>query len=90
MAKLEQWDPVLGAHKSQKLRDADKFISNAGKLMTQMLEIAEAAKDKTLEDSERMALQIELGRLQHELNHITENVAGDNRVTGPCRFQARI
>ena len=68
-AKAEQrWKPVTSAVASKDMRWIDKNISEAGKLLEKMKTLATAAQDESLDDFTRMAMQIELGRHQHELN----------------------
>ena len=68
-AKAEQrWKPVTSAAASKDMRWIDKNISEAGKLLEKMKTLATAAQDESLDDFTRMAMQIELGRNQHELN----------------------
>lgn len=68
------WNTVLSGSQNQNLNTADEYIARAGTLLEQMLEITEAAKDNSLSIDERLALQVELGRLQHELNIIGETL----------------
>ena len=68
-AKAEQrWKMVTSAAASKDMRWIDKNISDAGKLLEKMKTFATAAQDESLDDATRMAMQIELGRHQHELN----------------------
>lgn len=68
-AKAEQrWKMVTSAAASKDMRWIDKNISDVGKLLEKMKAVAKAAQDESLDDTTRMAMQIELGRHQHELN----------------------
>jgi flagellin-like hook-associated protein FlgL len=62
-----------------KLKLLDKHIAKAGKILEQMKEIAKSALDETLSDSDRLALQMNMGRLQHELDRETEKLHGKYR-----------
>ncbi|MDR1581128.1 MAG: hypothetical protein LBS35_12285 [Synergistaceae bacterium] len=57
-----------------KLKLLDEHITKAGKILEKMKEIAESALDETLSDSDRLALQMNMGRLQHELDCETEKL----------------
>ena len=68
-AKAEQrWKMVTSPAASKDMRWIDKNISEAGKLLEKMKTLAKAAQDESLDDLTRMAMQVELGRNQHELN----------------------
>jgi hypothetical protein len=71
-----KWARVTGKGSDRVLRFVDKHISRAGKLLERMKTIAETARDDTLYESDRFALQMEMGRLQHDLNKESALVSG--------------
>ncbi len=74
-AKAEQrWKMVTSPAASKDMRWIDKNISEVGKLMEKMKTLAKAAQDESLDDLTRMAMQIELGRNQHELNIVIDTM----------------
>lgn len=75
LSAANRWNPVLNGGQNRNLNTADEYIAKAGTLLEQMLEITEAAKDQSLSVEERLALQTEVGRLQHELNIIGETLS---------------
>lgn len=76
---VRSWEPVLDNDiRNNTLKDADKRISRAGKLLEQMLEIAEAAQNPELSDYERIVMQMKLGQLQHEQDHSNHIGGGSN------------
>lgn len=82
---IRNWDTVLdGSKGNAELRRADRHISQAGKLLEKMVEIAEAAQDPNLSDYDRILMQMELGGLQHELDCSNKRMGGmgDNRTKG--------
>ncbi|MDR1138241.1 MAG: hypothetical protein LBK91_07940 [Synergistaceae bacterium] len=51
-----------------KLRAIDKSIVKAAEYLTRMKEIAESAQSEKLSDEDRIALQMEMGKLQYEMD----------------------
>jgi hypothetical protein len=72
----DNWEQVTDGGANETLKVVDKFISTAGKLLKQMKEIAASAVDKSLDDEERMEKQLEMGRLQHQINIETDVMGG--------------
>ncbi|MDR1481344.1 MAG: hypothetical protein LBI74_01825, partial [Synergistaceae bacterium] len=70
------WSNVTNSRFNKHLQLYDKHISKAGELLEQMKEIAEAAQDASLDDLDRINLQIEMGQLQHELDTETDVMIG--------------
>jgi hypothetical protein len=68
------WKPVTNATADKTLSMTDTYISKAGKLLERMKSLAAAAQDKSLSDIDRISLQIEIGRLQHELDTETDRM----------------
>jgi ribosomal protein L24 len=66
------WEQVTNSGHDKTLKLIDKHISTAGKLLEQMKAVAEAARDDSLDDLDRMDLQIQMGQLQHELDRETD------------------
>ncbi len=80
-SSIHNWDPILDSSiKDEWLHKADRNISEAGKILEKMLEIADAAQDPTLTDEERIQMQLELGFLQHEFDQPNDRtgVTGGN------------
>jgi hypothetical protein len=67
-------DQIKNSRADPKLKLLDKHIAKAGNILEQMKEIAKFALDETLSDSGRLALQINMGKLQHELDCETEKL----------------
>lgn len=77
---------IKNSRADPKLKLLDRHIAKTGKILEQMKVIAKSALDETLSDADRLALQIDMGRLQHELDCETERLYskyrfGDARVT---------
>jgi hypothetical protein len=68
---LDPWARVTGGNADIHLQLADKHISRAGNLLEQMKTLAESAQNEALSDLERIDMQIEMGRLQHQLDEET-------------------
>lgn len=69
------WDRILkgdGGSADPRLKLLDKHISLAGKIMERMKNIAETAQDTALSKEDRMKLQVDMCRLQHELDFQSE------------------
>ena len=62
---VRSWEPVITGNVG---KDADERISQSGKHLERMLELAEAAQDPNLSDQERIEMQMEFGQLQHEMD----------------------
>jgi hypothetical protein len=72
---VASWEnQIKSSQADPKLKLLDNHITKAGKILEQMKEIAKSAQDETLSDSDRLALQINMGRLQHELDCETEKL----------------
>jgi hypothetical protein len=56
------------------LKLIDKHIAKAGDILEQMKEFAKLAQDETLSDDDRLALQMNIDRLQYELDCETERM----------------
>jgi hypothetical protein len=72
--KAVSWESITNITADKTLSLVDKHISKAGKLLERMKALAEAAKDKSLTDIDRISLQIEIGRFQHELDTETDRM----------------
>jgi hypothetical protein len=71
------WDKKLAGHGFHPvLKLMDEHISKAGKLMERMKTLAEVAQDSAISDADRIELQMQMGRLQHELDFETEKLKG--------------
>ncbi|MDR1579520.1 MAG: hypothetical protein LBS35_04125 [Synergistaceae bacterium] len=69
------WGHILkgnGGNADPRLKLLDKHISFIGNMMERMKNIAETAQDITLSKEDRLALQIDMCRLQHELDFQSE------------------
>lgn len=69
------WEPITNFTADKTVSLADEHISKTGKLLERMKALAEAAQDESLSDIDRVDLQIEMGRLQHELNTKADRMA---------------
>jgi len=83
---VQQWKTVTKKGTDKDLKWIDKNISEVGKMLEQMKNLAIAARDESLDEHVRMAMQINLGSIQHEMNikmatmlHVY--IHGDNEET---------
>ncbi|MDR0616057.1 MAG: hypothetical protein LBG29_04540 [Synergistaceae bacterium] len=67
-----QWERITNGLADKTVALIDTHISKAGKIVERMKTLAEAAKDESLADIDRVELQMEMGSLQHELDIQTE------------------
>jgi hypothetical protein len=80
------WNEQLKNSKvDPKLKLLDQHIAKAGDILEQMRELAKSAQDEKLSDDTRLGLQIEIGRLQYELDCETDKMfskyfSGEARV----------
>jgi hypothetical protein len=63
------WERIVKEGGDKVLKLMDKHISIAGNILERMKKLTEAAQDETLSDIDRIYLQIEVGRLQHDLDY---------------------
>jgi hypothetical protein len=66
------WERVAKGSDNQTINLMDKHLSIAGDILERMKKLAEVAQDETISETDRIELQIEIGRLQHSLNYSNE------------------
>lgn len=74
LISADRWAPLLGGSDNEWLKRADQDIARSGSMLERLLKVAEKAKDVSLTDDERLALQEKFDRLQDELNSFGETV----------------
>jgi hypothetical protein len=62
------WERFAKGSNNKSISLMDKHISIAGNILERMKKLAEAAQDETISETDRIELQIEMGRLQHSLD----------------------
>ncbi|MDR1483016.1 MAG: hypothetical protein LBI74_10350 [Synergistaceae bacterium] len=70
---IVSWEEQIKSSRADpKLKLMDKHLTKAGKLLEEMKKLAKLAQDEMLSDEYRIAIQMEMGDLQHELDCETE------------------